>query len=250
MNTQNTHTTQPVNVDNAEIAKFTALAEQWWDKNGSFKPLHDINPLRLDWIEKASFAQFGTGLTNKKIVDVGCGGGILSHSMAQKGASVLGVDLGQENLNAGTIYAHNMGLGDVLSYRCVPVEALADEQAGEYDIVTCMEMLEHVPDPQSVISACQKLLKPNGILIASTINRNPKSYLFAIVGAEYILKLLEKGTHDYHKFITPAELDKMASNSGLKRTDMIGLHYNPLTKRYWLADNVDVNYMMAFKNSV
>lgn len=246
MNTQNT---QSANVDYAEIAKFTALAEQWWDRHGSFKPLHDINPLRLDWIEKASFAQFGTPLAGKKIVDVGCGGGILSYSMAVKGASVLGVDLGVENLTAAKIHASKMAMGDNLAFECIAVETLADNQAGQYDIVTCMEMLEHVPDPQSVINACQKLLKPNGILIASTINRNPKSYLFAIVGAEYILRLLDKGTHDYHKFITPAELDKMATNSGLKRTDMIGLHYNPLTKRYWLADNVDVNYMMAFKNS-
>lgn len=246
MNTQNT---QSANVDYAEIAKFTALAEQWWDRHGSFKSLHDINPLRLDWIEKASFAQFGTPLAGKKIVDVGCGGGILSYAMAIKGASVLGVDLGVENLTAAKIHASKMAMGDNLQFECVAVEQLADNNAGQYDIVTCMEMLEHVPDPQSVINACQKLLKPNGILIASTINRNPKSYLFAIVGAEYILRLLDKGTHDYHKFITPAELDKMASNSGLKRTDMIGLHYNPLTKRYWLADNVDVNYMMAFKNS-
>lgn len=237
--------TTPVNVDYQEVAKFTRLAEAWWDLNGAFKPLHDINPLRLDWIDEQCFLHYGSPLAGKKIADIGCGGGILAHSMAQRGADVLGVDMGEENIAAAKVHAQKTGTD--IGFECVLVETLAKERAGQFDVVTCMEMLEHVPDPQSVIKACQQLLKPNGLLVMSTINRNPKSYLFAIVGAEYVLRLLEKGTHDFKKFITPAELDKMATNGGLVRSDMIGLHYNPLTKRYWLADNVDVNYMMAFK---
>lgn len=241
-----TNTQPPTpNADPKEIEKFTQLAASWWDKKGAFKPLHDINPLRLDWIDEQCFAHFGESLMDKKIADVGCGGGILSYALAERGAVVLGVDLGQENLQAASIYAKQMGQ-DNLDFACVAVETLADEQAGRFDIVTCMEMLEHVPDPQSVIDACFKLLKPNGLLVMSTINRNAKSYLFAIVGAEYVLRLLKKGTHEFNKFITPAELDKMATNSGFCRLDMIGLHYNPLTKNYWLAPNVAVNYMMAF----
>lgn len=237
---------QAVNVDYDEIAKFTTLAEQWWDKTGAFKPLHDINPLRLDWIDEMCFAVLGSPLAGKKVVDVGCGGGILSYSMALKGADVLGVDLGEANLKAAQIHNEKMGTSDTLAFACVPVEQLADEKAGQFDVVTCMEMLEHVPSPQSVINACFKLLKPSGVLVMSTINRNPKAYLFAIVGAEYVLGLLDKGTHDYHKFITPAELDKMAMMAGFTRHDMIGLHYNPISRRYWLSNrNVDVNYMMA-----
>lgn len=233
------------NADPHEIKKFTKLAAAWWDKNGAFKPLHDINPLRLDWIDEQCFAHFNETLEGKYIADVGCGGGILSHSLAERGARVLGVDLGEENLQAARIHAKQTRQQG-LDFRCVSVEALAIEQAGCFDVVTCMEMLEHVPNPQSVIDACFKLLKPNGLLVMSTINRNAKSYLFAIVGAEYVLRLLKKGTHEFAKFITPAELDKMASSSGFYRFDMIGLHYNPLTKKYWLAPNVDVNYMMAF----
>lgn len=232
------------NVDYDEIAKFTALADKWWDKTGAFKPLHDINPLRLDWIDEQCFAHFSTPLAGKAIVDVGCGGGILSHALAKRGGQVLGVDLGEENLKAGQIYADKTGQKN-LRFECVAVEDLAKNQAGTFDIVTCMEMLEHVPSPQSVIDACFKLLKPNGLLVMSTINRNAKSYLFAIVGAEYVLRLLDKGTHEFDKFITPAELDKMATNSGFRRFAMMGLHYNPLTKNYWLNKNVDVNYMMA-----
>lgn len=246
MNNTANNFTPSANVDYDEIAKFTALAEKWWDKTGPFKPLHDINPLRLDWIDEMCFAVLGSPLANKKVVDVGCGGGILAYSMAQKGANVLGVDLGEANLKAAQIHNEKMGTTDTLTFACVPVETLAEEMAGQFDVVTCMEMLEHVPNPQSVIDACFKLLKPKGVLVLSTINRNPKAFLFAIVGAEYVLGMLDKGTHDYKKFITPAELDKMAVQAGFRRYDMTGLHYNPLSRRYWLSNsNVDVNYMMA-----
>ncbi|UNU72533.1 bifunctional 2-polyprenyl-6-hydroxyphenol methylase/3-demethylubiquinol 3-O-methyltransferase UbiG [Moraxella nasovis] len=239
--------THAQNADFEEIGKFTRLADEWWDKNGAFKSLHDINPLRLNWIEDCVKEHFGTGLGGKKVLDVGCGGGILSHSMAVRGANVLGADLGDANLQAAKIYADKTSMSDVLDFRCVPVEVLAAEQAEQYDVVTCMEMLEHVPDPSAIVQACFDLLKPNGVCILSTLNRNKKSYLFAIVGAEYILRLVDKGTHDWHKFITPAELDTMATHAGFKRADMTGLHYNPLTRHYWLSNrNVDVNYMMAF----
>lgn len=246
-------TQQTYNANNAdfdEIGKFTRLADEWWDKNGAFKSLHDINPLRLGWIEQNISRFFGTTFADKTIVDVGCGGGILSHAMAEKGAVVLGVDLGLENLKAAEIYAKKTNLDNTLQFRHIPIEELAKEQAGRFDVVTCMEMLEHVPDPNAIVKACFELLKPNGVCVMSTINRNPKSYLFAIVGAEYVLRLVDKGTHDFQKFITPAELDKMATNAGFKRMDMTGLHYNPLTKRYWLSNsNVDVNYMMAFQKT-
>lgn len=239
--------TEHHNADFDEIGKFTRLADEWWDKNGAFKSLHDINPLRLNWIEDQVLTHFGTKLTDKCTVDIGCGGGILTHSLAVRGAKVLGIDLGEANLKAGEIYAGKTGMSDGLAFRCVPAEVLADEQAGQFDVVTCMEMLEHVPNPASIVQACYDLLKPDGVCVMSTINRNPKSYLFAIVGAEYVLRLVDKGTHDWHKFITPAELDKMATEVGFVRQDMTGLHYNPLTKRFWLSNNnVDVNYMMAF----
>lgn len=240
-------TTTDNNVDAGEIQKFTALAAQWWDKNGAFKPLHDINPLRLSFIDECCLRHFDTPLSGKKVVDIGCGGGILAHSMADINADVLGIDMGAQNLQAAILHNQHSDNHAHLSYQCIPAEALADTQAAQFDIVTCMEMLEHVPNPQSIIDACFKLLKPNGLLVASTINRNIKSYLMAIVGAEYILNMLDKGTHDYHKFITPAELDKMANRAGFLRFDMTGLHYNPITKHYWLSNkNVDVNYMMAF----
>ncbi|ESK38879.1 3-demethylubiquinone-9 3-methyltransferase [Acinetobacter nectaris CIP 110549] len=227
-----------LNVDPQEIAKFEALAEKWWDKTSEFRPLHEINPLRLNWID-----EYSEGIEGKKIIDVGCGGGILAESMARRGASVLGIDMGEAPLNVARLHAEKHNVKNI-EYKQVPVEQLAEEQAGKYDIVTCMEMLEHVPNPASIIQACQKLVKPGGHVFFSTINRNPKSYLFAIIGAEYVLRLLPKGTHDYHKFIRPSELayDIRAANLELK--NMIGLHYNPLTKHYWLAPNIDVNYMV------
>lgn len=252
------HTTTAINVDPSEVEKFNQLASEWWSNTGAFATLHEINPLRLNWIEenvKRGYqhdnASQGvhktatTGLTGKKVLDVGCGGGILSESMARRGADVTGIDLGTENLKAAALHAEQSGLEHTLRYQHIPVEALAKTHAGQFDVVTCMEMLEHVPDPSSIVQACFDLLAPGGVCVLSTINRNPKSYLFAIVGAEYVLRLLDRGTHDYAKFITPAELDKMAINTGFTRQDIIGLHYNPLTKRYWLAQNVDVNYMLA-----
>lgn len=243
--TDNTASNLGNNVDMSEVGKFTQLASQWWDKQGPFATLHQINPLRLNWIEENVIRYTGTGLTGKTVLDVGCGGGILTESMARRGADATGVDLGLENLQAATIHAEQSSLTDRLRYKHIAIEQLAAEQPQSYDVITCMEMLEHVPDPSQIVQACYDLLKPGGVCVLSTINRNPKSYLFAIIGAEYVLRLLDRGTHDYAKFITPAELDKMAINAGFNRQDLIGLHYNPITKRYWLAQNVDVNYMMA-----
>ncbi len=259
-----THAPTPTttNVDPSEVDKFNKLANEWWSKTGAFATLHDINPLRLNWIEdnvkrgyqsdqggKSDDADKTAelGLKGKKVLDVGCGGGILSESMARRGADVTGIDLGEDNLKAASIHAEQSGLEHTLRYQNIPVEALAAKHAGQFDVVTCMEMLEHVPDPSAIVQACFDLLAPGGVCVLSTINRNPKSYLFAIIGAEYVLGLLERGTHDYGKFITPAELDKMAINAGFTRQDIIGLHYNPITKRYWLAQNVDVNYMIAIQ---
>lgn len=242
------------NVDPSEVDKFNKLAHEWWDNTGAFATLHHINPLRLNWIEdniKRGYQGVDidktadSGLMGKKVLDVGCGGGILSESMARRGADVTGIDLGTENLKAATLHAKQSGLDKTLRYQHIPVEQLAATHAGQFDVVTCMEMLEHVPDPAAIVDACFKLLAPGGVCVLSTINRSPKSYLFAIIGAEYVLRLLDRGTHDYAKFITPAELDKMAITAGFSRQDIIGLHYNPLTKRYWLAQNVDVNYMLA-----
>ena len=251
-----------INVDPSEVDKFNKLASEWWSNTGAFATLHEINPLRLNWIEdnvKRGYQNNATqntnktadtGLAGKKVLDVGCGGGILSESMARRGADVTGIDLGTENLKAAALHAEQSGLENTLGYQHIPVEALAKTHAGQFDVVTCMEMLEHVPNPSSIVQACFELLAPGGVCVLSTINRNPKSYLFAIVGAEYVLRLLDRGTHDYAKFITPAELDKMAVDTGFARQDIIGLHYNPLTKRYWLAQNVDVNYMMAVQKPI
>ena len=228
-----------MNVDQSEIAKFSALAHRWWDPNSEFKPLHAINPLRLNWIK--SFVS----LEGKKVVDVGCGGGILAESISQSGANTTGIDLSEKALKVAELHALEVGAN--LTYRSISAEDLADEQAEQYDVVTCMEMLEHVPDPASVVRACAKLCKPGGTLFFSTLNRNPKSYLFAIIGAEYILKLLPKGTHEYTKFIKPSELVAFTRQAGLEMLGMKGLSYNPLTQVYSLSDDVDVNYMIAVR---
>lgn len=229
-----------INVDPQEIAKFEALAAKWWDTSpqSEFYPLHQINPLRLNWID-----DFCQGLAAKKILDVGCGGGILAESMARRGANVLGIDMGAAPLAVARLHAEQEQVSSI-QYQQIPVEELAQAQAGQYDIVTCMEMLEHVPDPTSIVQACHDLVKPGGHVFFSTINRNPKSYLFAIIGAEYVLRLLPRGTHEFKKFIRPSELAAFVRQAGLSYDDIIGLHYNPLTKYYWLAPNVDVNYMI------
>ena len=226
------------NVDLAEIAKFEALASRWWDRESEFKPLHDINPLRTNYIDQHA------GLAGKKVLDVGCGGGILSEAMALRGADVTGIDMGEAPLNVAKLHALESGVK--VQYRRTPVEQLADEMPASFDIVTCLEMMEHVPDPASVIEACYRLVKPGGQVFFSTINRNPKSYLFAIIGAEYILRLLPAGTHDYSKFIKPSELARWCRETGLEVEHMTGLTYNPLTKIYRLKeDDVSVNYMIA-----
>ena len=228
-----------MNVDQSEIAKFSALAHRWWDPNSEFKPLHAINPLRLNWIQ--SFVN----LEGKKVVDVGCGGGILAESIAQVGADTTGIDLSEKALKVAELHALEVGAN--LTYRSISAEALADEQSEQYDVVTCMEMLEHVPDPASIVRACAKLCKPGGTLFFSTLNRNPKSYLFAIIGAEYLLKLLPKGTHEYAKFIKPSELVGFTRDAHLDMLGMKGMSYNPMTQVYSLTDDVDVNYMIAVR---
>lgn len=225
------------NVDNAEVAKFEALASRWWDPQSEFKPLHDINPLRLDFIDARA------GLAGKKVLDVGCGGGILSEAMARRGADVTGIDLGEAPLGVARLHAQEQGVA--IEYRHVSVEALAEEQPGHYDVVTCMEMLEHVPDPASVVRACAALVRQGGYVFFSTLNRTPKSYAFAILGAEYVLKLLPRGTHDYAKFIRPSEMASWNRRSGLEVREQTGLTYNPITRHYRLTENdVSVNYMM------
>jgi 2-polyprenyl-6-hydroxyphenyl methylase / 3-demethylubiquinone-9 3-methyltransferase len=227
-----------INVDSAEIKKFSELAHHWWDPNSEFKPLHDINPLRLGWIDR----QCG-GLAGKTVVDVGCGGGILSEAMAAKGATVTGVDMAEKALKVARLHLYESGL--TVDYKQLPVEELAIQQPRSFDVVTCMEMLEHVPDPSSVVSSCAQLAKPGGWVFFSTLNRNSKSYLFAVIGAEYLLKLLPKGTHDYAKFIKPAELARMAREADLEMEALIGMTYNPLTKVYKLEADTDVNYLIA-----
>ncbi len=227
-----------LNLDPSEIAKFEELASRWWDRDSEFKPLHDINPLRVDFIDRLG------SLAGKKVLDVGCGGGILSEAMAQRGAEVTGIDMGEAPLKVAKL--HGLESGVKINYRQITVEALADEMPESFDLVTCMEMMEHVPDPASVVNACARLLKPGGRLFLSTLNRNPKSYLFAILGAERILKLVPNGTHDFNKFIRPAELGSWVRAAGLESLEMTGLVYNPLTKVYRLdPEDVDVNYMLA-----
>ena len=227
-----------VNVDPAEIEKFSALAHRWWDPNSEFRPLHEINPLRLEWIK--GFCP----LEGKKALDVGCGGGILAEAMAKSGAQTLGIDLADKSLKVAQLHAMQEQVKG-LSYEKIPVEELAARSPASFDVVTCMEMLEHVPNPRSVIEACSRLVKPGGWVFFSTINRNPKSFLFAIVGAEYVLNLLPKGTHEYEKFIRPSELIGMARQAGLDLQATQGLQYNPITRRYWLNQDVSVNYLLA-----
>ena len=224
------------NVDHAEIRKFEELAHRWWDPGSEFRPLHEINPLRLNYIERRA------GLAGKTIVDVGCGGGILSEGMAKRGARVTGIDMGEAPLSVARLHLLEAGLE--VDYRRTTAEQLAEERPGEFDVVTCMEMLEHVPDPGSVIRACAELVRPGGDVFFSTINRNPKSFLFAIVGAEYLLRLLPRGTHEFAKFIRPSELAAWARAAGLEVEDVIGMSYNPLTKTYRLGEDVDVNYLI------
>ena len=227
-----------VNVDHAEVSKFEQLASRWWDPNSEFKPLHEINPLRLDYIDER------VGLSGKSVLDVGCGGGILAESMAARGAHVTGIDMGEAPLEVARL--HLLESGQQVDYRQITAEQLAEEMPGRFDAVTCMEMLEHVPDPASVIAACAALVRPGGQVFFSTINRNPKSYLFAIVGAEYVLRMLPRGTHDYAKFIRPSELSHWIRAAGLDVDDITGLTYNPLSGVYKLDPrDVDVNYMVA-----
>lgn len=225
------------NIDAAEIAKFEALASRWWDPQSEFKPLHQINPLRANWIDLRS------PVAERRLLDVGCGGGILAEAMAQRGADVVGIDMGQAPLAVARL--HSLESGVRVDYRHITAEQLAAEEPGRFDVVTCLEMLEHVPDPASVVAACADLARPGGHLYFSTINRNPKAFLFAIVGAEYVLNLLPKGTHDYEKFIRPAELAAWLRAAGLTLTDMTGMTYNPLTRIYQLRPrDVSVNYMI------
>ena len=227
---------QKLNADPAELAKFGELAHRWWDPNSEFKPLHDINPLRINWIDQT------LGLAGKRVLDVGCGGGLLSEGMAARGAQVTGIDLSEKPL--GVARLHLLESGRQVDYRLISVEALAEEMPGSFDAVTCLEMLEHVPDPSSVVTACAKLVKPGGQVFFSTLNRNPKAYLLAVIGAEYLLKLLPKGTHDYAKFIKPSELSRWAKLATLEPEEMIGMSYNPLTQKYSLNQDTSVNYLM------
>jgi 2-polyprenyl-6-hydroxyphenyl methylase/3-demethylubiquinone-9 3-methyltransferase len=236
MNQTSTNQNSAGNVDPNEIAKFEALASRWWDKSSEFKPLHDINPLRLNYIDERAL------LPGKKVVDVGCGGGILSEGLAQRGAYVTGIDMGEAPLSVARL--HGLESGVDVDYHQITVEELAEKEAGTYDVVTCLEMLEHVPDPASVIASCARLLKPGGDLFLSTINRNPKAFMLAIVGAEHILKMLPKGTHEYKKFIKPSELTRYVRQAGLNFQDITGMVYNPIIKEYKLARDVDVNYLV------
>lgn len=231
--------THTANIDPAEIKKFEDLASRWWDKQGEFKPLHEMNPLRLNFINT------GSPLENKTVCDIGCGGGILSESMALYGATVTGSDMGKAPLSVARLHALESELD--IDYRQITAEDMAEQEPATFDVITCMEMLEHVPDPASVISACFNLVKPGGSVYFSTINRNPKSYLFAIVGAEYVMKLLPRGTHDFAKFIKPSELDEWARLAGLELVNLKGISYNPFTSLFSQSQDVDVNYMVHYK---
>lgn len=226
-----------LNVDHKEIAKFEALASRWWDKESEFKPLHEINPLRLDYIDRKAM------LAGKTVLDVGCGGGILSEAMAKRGAKVTGIDMGEAPLSVARLHLLESELN--IDYQKISAESLSEETPERFDIVTCMEMLEHVPDPGSTIAACSQLVKPGGWVFFSTLNRNPKSFFLAIIGAEYVLNLLPKGTHEYRKFIRPSELEGWARAADLTATDLTGMTYNPFRKTYKLGKDVGVNYLMA-----
>ena len=230
------------NSDQAELDKFSQLAHRWWDTNSEFKALHDINPLRLQWI-----SDLAGGLQGKRVVDVGCGGGILSESMAQAGAQVTGIDLADKPLKVAKL--HKLESGVDVDYRLIAAEELAAAEPESFDVVTCMEMLEHVPDPVSVMTACARMVKPGGWVFFSTLNRNPKSYLFAIVGAEYVLNMLPKGTHDWARFIKPHELAAYARQAGLDSVELMGMTYNPISKIYRLERNTDVNYLLACRRA-
>ena len=230
------------NADPHELDKFSQLAHRWWDPHSEFKPLHEINPLRLEWIDRHA------NLAGKAVLDIGCGGGILSESMANLGANVTGIDLSEKAL--GVARLHLLESGNKVDYRMISAEELATQTPGAFDVVTCMEMLEHVPDPTSVIAACATLAKPGGHIFFSTISRNPKAYLLAVIGAEYILQMLPKGTHEYAKFIKPSELSRWAKSVGLEPDELIGMSYNPLTRKYSLGNNTDVNYLMHTVKSI
>jgi len=231
-----------INADPLELAKFSELAHRWWDPESEFRPLHQINPLRLDWIDALA------PLRGRRVLDVGCGGGILADSMARRGADVLGIDLASKPLKVAQLHAFEAATPSI-EYREVAAEALAAEQPASFDTVTCMEMLEHVPDPSSIVAACAALAKPDGWVFFSTLNRNPKSFLFAIVGAEHVLRLLPRGTHEYARFIRPSELARWCREAGLEPQASRGLTYNPLTRRYRLSSDTDVNYLMACRRS-
>ncbi|MEO8507894.1 MAG: bifunctional 2-polyprenyl-6-hydroxyphenol methylase/3-demethylubiquinol 3-O-methyltransferase UbiG [Betaproteobacteria bacterium] len=230
----------PANVDPGELAKFSDVAHRWWDVTSEFRPLHEINPIRLGWIEQVT-----GGLAGKDVLDVGCGGGILTESMATAGANVTGIDLSEKAL--GVAQLHRLESGVAVDYRLIAAEALAAETPGHYDVVTCMELLEHVPDPAAIVAACATLAKPGGTVVFATLNRNPKSYLFAILGAEYALKLLPRGTHDWAKFIRPAELAAFARRAGLDIETLAGMTYNPLTRVFRIEPDTAVNYLAAYR---
>ena len=230
------------NVDQAELTKFSSLAHRWWDVDGEFGPLHAINPLRLDWIDGIA------PLNRQRVLDVGCGGGILADAMARKGADVLGIDLAEKSLKVAQLHALEAGTSQI-TYRLVAAEALAAEMPDQFDVVTCMEMLEHVPDPASVVQACARLAKPGGWVFFSTINRNPKSFLMAILGAEYVLNLVPRGTHEYARLLRPSELARFCRDAGLDMQQSCGLQYNPISRRYRLSTNTSVNYMLATRKS-
>ena len=233
MNASAAHT----NADPVELQKFSDLAHRWWDLNGEFRPLHEINPLRLGWINERA------PLSSKRVLDVGCGGGILSEGMAHLGANVTGIDLSDEVLQAARAHAAQSGIS--IHYENISAETLCQRESGTFDVVTCMEMIEHVPEPASVVRACATLVRPGGQVFFSTINRNPKAYLLAVIGAEYLLRLVPRGTHDYEKFVTPSELARFARSAQLELTGLVGLHYNPVSRLYRLGEGTDVNYMMA-----